>query len=302
MEEQGEDMSDTYTIRNDELVVSASTLGGALTSVRASGGIEYLWQGDKRYWSGTAPILFPICGSIRNDEATIGSGKRTTMPRHGIVRKREWTLAVQTEGVLAFAFASDDTTRASYPYDFGLRATYTLEGRRVGFALEVENRNAEVMPFFVGVHPGFNCPLMAGEDFGDYYLEFEQVEDCDGPMPMGETGLVDTRRRMHVLSNTRELALSHEMFHKDMVILDELTSRKVRLLSRKSGVGLELDFGGFPYLMLWSSANDGPFIAIEPWTGLSTCDDEDDVFEHKRNVQMLPPGENHTYSLALTIL
>ena len=28
-----------------------------------------------------------------------------------------------------------------------------------------------------------------------------------------------------------------------------------------------------------------PFIALEPWTGLSTCSDEGDVFEEKRNIQ-----------------
>ena len=108
--------------------------------------------------------------------------------------------------------------------------------------------------------------------------------------------------RTRVLGGTREFGLSHELFHKDMVILDELRSRKVRLLSCKSGVGLELDFEGFPYLMLWSSPNDGPFVALEPWARLSTCSDEDDVFEHKRNIQMLAPGAKRTYRLSVTVL
>lgn len=42
-----------------------------------------------------------------------------------------------------------------------------------------------------------------------------------------------------------------------------------------------LEFEQFPYLILWSSTNNGPFIALEPWTGLSTCSDEGDVFEKK---------------------
>ena len=28
----------------------------------------YLWQGDPEYWSGQAPVLFPICGSVRNGQ------------------------------------------------------------------------------------------------------------------------------------------------------------------------------------------------------------------------------------------
>ena len=53
---------------------------------------------------------------------------------------------------------------------------------------------------------------------------------------------------------------------------------------------------------VWSSANDGPFVALEPWSGTSTCSDEDDVFEHKRGVRFLEPGEHETLSFVIEIL
>ena len=37
-------------------------------------------------------MLFPICGSLRNNKAVIGGNKENTMPRHGIDRKREFEL------------------------------------------------------------------------------------------------------------------------------------------------------------------------------------------------------------------
>jgi len=44
-----------------------------------------------------------------------------------------------------------------------------------------------------------------------------------------------------------------------------------------------------------------PFIALEPWTGLSTCSDEGDVFEEKGNIQKAAPGNRRTYSFGITI-
>ncbi|WP_303860441.1 aldose 1-epimerase family protein [Alkalibaculum bacchi] len=296
------DVDRVYSISSDSLNVSASILGGALTSVKDAKGIEYLWQGNKTYWSGTAPILFPICGSIRNNRATIGSSKHTIMPRHGIVRKRKWKLESISNSTMTFLFASDDVSRDAFPYDFILHATYLVEGKTVEFVLEVENSNDIKMPFFVGGHPGFNCPLMSGEVYNDYYLEFEREEDCTSPISISETGLVDMAHRVKILSNTRYLELSHKLFYKDMVILDELKSRKVSLRSHKSDVGIALNFKEFPYLILWSSPNGGPFIALEPWLGLSTCSDEDDIFEHKRNVQILAPHAKKKYRFSIHVL
>lgn len=82
------------------------------------------------------------------------------------------------------------------------------------------------------------------------------------------------------------------LFETDAIILDELQSRAISLISKNSGTGVTLSYPEFPYLILWSSANHGNFVALEPWMGLSTCSDEDDVFEHKRNVQSVKKEKN----------
>lgn len=196
------------------------TFGGALSSIKDQQEIEFLWQGDKNYWSGQAPVLFPICGSIRNDKAVTKDGKNLTMPRHGIVRKRE----------------------------------------------------------------------------------FEEEETISVPEPVTETGLINVDNRTPLLNGERRLRLTHEMFHKDAVILDQLKSKSLSLYSERHGKEIRMEFGDFPYLILWSSANDGPFIAIEPWGGLSTCNDESDIFEEKRGVHMVEPGEEKRYHFDVMIL
>ena len=65
-----------YTLKNKDLTVVFESFGATLHSIKDKDGVEYLWQGDKEFWSGQAPVLFPICGSIRNDEALIGDEKR----------------------------------------------------------------------------------------------------------------------------------------------------------------------------------------------------------------------------------
>ena len=95
--------------------------------------------------------------------------------------------------------------------------------------------------------------------------------------PVPETGLVDMEHRSLYLEDSDTVELNHEMFEIDAVIFDELKSRKLKLVSKKSGKGIEMEYKDFPYLILWSSANHGNFVAIEPWTGLSTCSDEGDL-------------------------
>ncbi|WP_082630056.1 aldose 1-epimerase family protein [Olsenella massiliensis] len=293
---------DSCSIASRELSVTTTSRGGELSSIRDAAGVEYLWQGDPVFWGGTAPILFPICGSLRDGAATVGMGKTTRMPRHGIVRKRLWHQVGATANEVSYELASDDESRSAFPYDFWLRATYRVVGRSVTSTISVTNSSNEDMPYFVGGHPGFNCPLAKGEGFGDYFLEFELEECCDAPTPDVATGLMDMDRRTPVLRKTRVLPLSHDLFRHDAIVLDSLRSRRVRLRSAQSGLGLELEFGGFDNLLVWSSTNDGPFVALEPWTGLSTCMDEDNVFEHKRGVQTLAPHQTREHRFVIRVL
>lgn len=54
-----------FELKNENLTVQFSELGGQIISIKDTDGVEYLWQGDPTYWSGQAPVLFPICGSLR---------------------------------------------------------------------------------------------------------------------------------------------------------------------------------------------------------------------------------------------
>ena len=111
-------------LKTEQLSVQFQTCGGALSSIKDKDGIEYLWQGDPTYWSGQAPVLFPICGSVRNDTVLYdqedGSQVTGKIPRHGLVRKKEFELVEQTENSVTFAIEDDPNMYENYPYHFRL--------------------------------------------------------------------------------------------------------------------------------------------------------------------------------------
>ena len=294
-------------LKSDQLNVEFQTLGGALSSIKDKDDVEYLWQGDPTYWSGQAPVLFPICGSVRNDTVLYdkedGSQKEGKILRHGLVRKKEFTLVEQTDNSVTFAIEDDEEMYENYPYHFRLEITYTVTGKTIRTQYKIYNKESEKsMPYFIGGHPGFNCPLLDDEVYEDYYLEFEKPETCTVPKPFPETGMLDFKDRNSWLNNQKEIDLNYDFFSYDAVTLDELESRTVALRSRKHDKGLKLHFKEFPNLIVWSTLNKGPFIALEPWSGLSTSIEEGDRLEDKKDVKILKPGRFEQLGFDIEIL
>lgn len=293
-------------LKNDFLTVQFKEFGGALSSIKDKDGIEYLWQGDPKYWSSQAPVLFPICGSLRDDEAIYRPNVRPhftgIIPRHGLVRKKNFSYHPISEDSVAFSLTPDSDMLANYPYDFELKIIYTLIEKTIKVTYQVSNRESEKrMPYFIGGHPGFNCPLLDGEEYEDYYLEFEKEETCSVPETFPETGLLDVTKRTPFLNHQKVLELDYALFAKDAITLDRLASRSISLKSHKHAKGLRLDFADFPNLILWSTANKSPFIALEPWSGLSTSLDESDILEDKRQVTFVDSRKTSEKSFAITI-
>jgi galactose mutarotase-like enzyme len=289
-----------YSLSNDKLDVTFKSKGGTLKSIKNKEGLEYLWQGDPAFWSGQAPILFPICGSIRNDTASVGNGKTMSMPRHGIIRKKEFSMEEKTKDRIVFSICSDEESNKQFPYDYKVSEIFTLKDSTITVTYRVENIGTEKMPFFVGGHPAFCCPLEAGERFEDYHVKFPQKETCSTPDPVPGTGLQNMHQRTPLMQDSDDLPLSYALFANDARVLDNLGSRRATLVSSVSGKGVRLDFADFRYLLLWNN-KEGRFLAMEPWTGLSTTTDEDDVFEHKNNVQYAMPAESREYTYSITI-
>ncbi|CYH50560.1 galactose mutarotase-like enzyme [Streptococcus pneumoniae] len=77
------------------------------------------------------------------------------------------------------------------------------------------------MPYFIGGHPGFNCPLLDDGVYEDYYLESEKEETCSVPRPFPETGMLDFQDRSPWLEGQKEIEEGEHLEDKKNVCLLE---------------------------------------------------------------------------------
>ncbi len=274
--------------------------GAMLTSLKKDG-TEYLWQGNAKYWAGQAPVCFPIVGVLPEGRA-LAFGKEVKMKRHGVARINPFELEAQCKNSVTFLQKSSDATREQFPFDYELRIKYTINGDTVTNEYIVKNTGQEKLPFVIGGHPAFNCPLMKGEKFEDYTVTFDKNITTACLRPDHETGLVDVRKRYEVMNGGNTLSLRHDLFEKNDALIFENVEAKSATLLGKNGKGIRIEYQDMNNLLIWSAVGKAPFVALEPWTGISSCSDENEVFENKRGMTVLAPFEEASFKFKMTMI
>lgn len=105
-------------------------LDGAQLNSLVKNDTEYLWQGDEKYWSGQAPVCFPIVGVLPDGKAN-AFGKPCEMKRHGVARINPFEVYEAYENSITFIQQSSEKTRAQFPFDYELKIKYTINGDTV---------------------------------------------------------------------------------------------------------------------------------------------------------------------------
>lgn len=208
----------------------------------------------------------------------------------------------QREDTIALRLTANEATRKVYPFDFALTVAYTLTQEGVTTAFTVENLGEEEMPFVIGGHPGFNIPVGENAAFEEYTIQFEEAETQRCPVIEADSCLINNQECAYELKEEREIPLCHSLFYNDALVFENLRSRRVKVLNKATGRGVEMDFSQFPMLGIWSARNDGPYVCLEPWTGCATLTTEGDDFEAKKGMTLLAPGEKAEYSFSVAIL
>lgn len=289
-----------YKIASDKAVVTVGTDGAMLNSLMLDGK-EYLWQGDAEHWSGQAPVCFPIVGVLPGDTGT-AFGKPCCMKRHGIARISPFEVVQRHSNSIVFVQNSSDETRKAFPFDYRLEIKYTVIGASVTTEYTITNTGTERMPFVIGGHPAFICPLNEEESFEDYKVIFDRPMTKRVLRPDHNTGLVDVERRYDALHDSDTIHLTHDLFEEnDAMIFDNIESKCATLIGPK-GNGIKIEYQDMANLLLWSACNRADFVALEPWTGISTCSDESSRIEGKRGMTVLNPDETVSFKFRITML
>ena len=276
-------------------------LDGAMLNSLNKNNTEYLWQGDAKYWAGQAPVCFPITGVLPNGEMQ-AFGKRCTMKRHGVARINPFEVLKQHKNSVTFVQKSDENTRRDFPFDYELKIKYTINGDTVTNEYTVTNTGEDKLPFVIGGHPAFNCPLSNGEKFEDYKVVFDKNITKPCLRPDHHTGLVNVYENFDEMHGGDTLSLVHELFEeKDALIFENCEAKSATLIG-KSGKGVKIEFQDMNNLLIWSAVGNAPFVALEPWTGLASCNDEDGLFEHKRGMTVLEKDETASFKFKITMI
>jgi len=269
-----------------KLVVDVKSFGAELTSLKYNGK-EFLWDADKKYWGRHAPILFPIVGKLL-DNTTIIDGKEYSMGQHGFGRDSEFREVEKSDNKVTYLLSYSDETLKVYPYKFELYISYEIYDNKVKVTYKVKNIDDKEIFFSVGGHPAFRWPLVEGENFEDYYIEFDKNETQK--FIKNDSGCLSYEDEL-TLNNENKIELDKSKFDIDTFVFKNLNSTKVSFKSKKSSASVSIYFDGFPYLGIWSPKNDAPFICLEPWYGVADFINHDKNFKTKEGILKLDINE-----------
>lgn len=224
---------------------TVSLFGAQVLSWRTPDGRERLYLSEQARFDGASairggvPVCFPQFGT------------RGSLPRHGLVRTRAWSVASERSGddyaLLTLACNDDADSRALWPHAFGLELTVMLEADRLDLELCVTNPGERSFDFTAALHT---------------YLRVVQVED------VAVEGLYGHHYRD---------ALADDAVQRDSgteLCLEGATDRIYRQirrpqLLRAGNLSLGLQQQGFPDTVLWNPWATGcaatPDLPADDW-------------------------------------
>lgn len=278
-----------YGLENDTIRIEIDSHGAELKSlVKKETGAEYMWCADAKYWGRTSPVLFPVVGNVSGKQYRT-KGKTFDMGQHGFARDMEFTLESQTDNEIWFVLRSNEETLAKYPYEFVLKLGYRLDGAKVEVLWHVENPSEEELPFAIGGHPAFYCPVTSGGKQSDCYIQF----DIAGSLKCSTIDgyLVGDRVDTYELEDGM-LRIDEHLFDNDALIIEKQNIKKVSLCDPKKQAFLTIEMDA-PLFGIWRPADPGaPFVCIEPWYGRSDRIGYAGELRDREYENVLAAGEN----------
>lgn len=283
------------TLHNRELTVTISEQGAELHSIRGTDGYEYLWQADPAVWGKHAPILFPICGRLPNNQY-VYEGKIYEMGGHGFARFSAFKVETLSDTAVTLLLRDNEETRAVYPFGFEFRVTYALT--ECSLAVTFATRNTEQTPLYMsfGSHEAYSCP----EGIEEYDLILPEPHTLDTYLVSAETGYI-TNETKRAFDNSNVLPLTYDWFTVDALVFKNPKLSGITMRNRRTGRGVSVSFDGAENLLVWTKP-DAPLLCIEPWWGMGVCDGDGTELTEKTDIHRIAGGETFAATHTITVL
>lgn len=279
-------------LKNEFLIATISEIGAELKSLVFEGK-EYIWEGRKEVWAGSCPLLFPICGGLKDDKYTL-KGKEYTLQKHGYTRSKTFEVENKTDTSVVFLHKSDNQTKLQFPFDYELRVIYTLNEKTLKIDYSVKNLTDNTMYFSIGSHEAYYTP----EGIEDYDVIFPQKETLNAYVLYGN---LLSNQKLPILKDSNILPLYDKYFTVDALVFKDLKSKSATLRNRKTGKAVKVDFPDANYFLLWHKPNS-PFMCLEPWSGIQDSTDSNYDITKKEGIIPLKSGKEYKNSHTISII
>ena len=279
----------TYTIKNDYITLELSEIGGEPLSIKM-GDHEYLWHRDAKYWSSSAPLLFPSVGRLRGGEWCDGADTYS-MGTHGFARHQQMK-AVAMRDFAEFTLTDNEESHKYYPYSFTLRRRFKLAKNSILETITVTSTDSRDIHFGIGLHPGFMIPE------GHARLSLELSEEQRRQL-LSPAFLMADKDEPYALRDGKYIDLDNSLFDNDAIILTGVKS--ATLESPDSERCVTVIFPDAKYVGFWQpDHSDAPFLCIEPWQSLPASDapagSPADQISERKGFVTLAPGASYNFN------
>ena len=280
------------TLQKGRTKVTINELGAEMKSFTVDG-VDYIWTGNPDVWARSAPNIFPMTGGFRDDKYIL-NGKEYVMPKHGFALNSIFEVESQSDTEAVFVLRENEDTLKVWPYAFEYRVCYKLDDEKISVDYKVTNKNDNTMYFSVGSHDGFATP----EGIEEYDIVFAEKETLDSYTLFGNLIGEDKTR---IIENSDTLSLKYDYFAVDALVFKDVKSDVLKLVNRKTGRGIELQFPNFPVLMVWTKPGAG-YVCIEPWFGAPDDVNSNYDITIKFAIQSVAAGDTFTCTRVITAL
>lgn len=290
-------MAEWITIASDALTAAINPLGAELSSLRDGEGRELMTDADPAFWTGRAPLLFPVVGKPAGETIRVG-GRAYPMKQHGFARRLPFALVEHAPAHALFRLEADEGTRAHYPFDFRLDVLFRLDGATLATEVTVGNPGAAPLPASFGFHPAFAWPLPYGRDRADHRIIFSHDEP--GPLRViAADGTIAPGSRPSPLAG-RTLHLADDLFAHDALVWDRVRSDRVTY-GASDGPRLEIAFPDTPMLGIWTRPG-ARYVCVEPWHGIADPEGYAGELADKPGIFLVPPGGEQHIAMSVTLV
>ena len=281
-------------IASSGLAVEIAPLGAELQSVTTPDGASWLWHGDPGWWSGRAPLLFPVVGKSPDGAVTI-EGKRYPMLPHGFARRSTFEVVQEKADRVTLMLRASEATRESFPFEFFLSVVHAVAGTTLTTTVEVGNLDSREMPFGFGFHPAFVWPLPGAQG----RRHFLRLPAPDEPrfLQLDGDGLI--LRDVHSSPFAKgEMTLQHALFGNDALLFPFGVEDGITYAAEGGG-SVVLSWTNLPNFAIWQKQG-APFVCLEPWHGMAARKGSGDAIAARTGTVTLAPNQTTTFELRAT--